>query len=88
MYSFVESDDRVNTVLKFIDDALKELEDMDGNITSYKIHLNVGNWARVSGLTKVLCRLSPKIFHLFSLRIVAYKYKLKTKGPFSKSLKI
>ena len=41
MYSFVEQDDRVETVLSFIDEALKELDEMDGAITSYKSHLNV-----------------------------------------------
>ncbi|KAG9054875.1 hypothetical protein FS842_003912 [Serendipita sp. 407] len=43
MYSFVESDTRVATVLGFIDEALKELDEMDGSITSYKIHLNAVN---------------------------------------------
>jgi exocyst complex component 1 len=41
MYSFVETDDRVTTVLSYIDEALKELDEMDGSVTSYKIHLNV-----------------------------------------------
>lgn len=41
MYSFVETDDRVTTVLNYIDEALKELDEMDGSVTSYKIHLNV-----------------------------------------------
>ena len=41
MYSFVESDDRVAIVLKYIEDAVKELDEMDALVQSYKIHLNV-----------------------------------------------
>lgn len=37
----MESDDRLALVLKFIDDALGELNDMDSMISSYKVHLNV-----------------------------------------------
>jgi len=41
MYSFVESDDRVAIVLKYIEEAVKELDEMDALVQSYKIHLNV-----------------------------------------------
>ena len=41
MYSFVEADDRVTTVLSYIEEALKEIDEMDGSINSYNIHLNV-----------------------------------------------
>ncbi|KZT02419.1 uncharacterized protein LAESUDRAFT_730167 [Laetiporus sulphureus 93-53] len=40
IYSFIESDDRVNVVLKYIDEAIMELEGMDSVLSSYKIHLN------------------------------------------------
>ncbi|KAH8099365.1 exocyst complex component Sec3-domain-containing protein [Cristinia sonorae] len=43
IHSFIETDDRVNTVLKFLDDALAELDSMDSIVASYKIHLNVVN---------------------------------------------
>jgi exocyst complex component 1 len=43
MYSFVEADDRVTTVLTFIEEAMKEIEEMDGSINSYNIHLNVSS---------------------------------------------
>ncbi|THH33432.1 hypothetical protein EUX98_g736 [Antrodiella citrinella] len=43
IHSFIESDDRVNTVLKYLDDALAELDSMDSIVASYKIHLNVVN---------------------------------------------
>jgi hypothetical protein len=46
MYSFVEADDRVATVITFIEEALKEIEEMDGSINSYNIHLNVRSLTR------------------------------------------
>lgn len=41
IHSFLESDDRVGIVLKFMDEALQELDGMDSLVQSYKIHLNV-----------------------------------------------
>jgi hypothetical protein len=49
MYSFVESDDRVAIVLKYIEEAVKELDEMDALVQSYKIHLNV---------SEVLCEIA------------------------------
>ncbi len=43
MYSFVESDDRVAIVLKYVEEAVKELDEMDALVQSYKIHLNVSD---------------------------------------------
>ncbi|KZT75048.1 hypothetical protein DAEQUDRAFT_659540 [Daedalea quercina L-15889] len=43
VHSFIESDDRVNIVLKFLDDAISELDNTDSVISSYKIHLNAVN---------------------------------------------
>ncbi|KAI0340701.1 hypothetical protein BDW22DRAFT_1360141 [Trametopsis cervina] len=40
IHSFIESDDRVNVVLKNLDAAIAELDGMDSIISSYKIHLN------------------------------------------------
>ncbi|KAG8975726.1 hypothetical protein FRC05_005244 [Tulasnella sp. 425] len=40
IHSFLESDDRVAIVLKYIDDAIKELDEMDGYISAYKVQLN------------------------------------------------
>ncbi|OCH94698.1 hypothetical protein OBBRIDRAFT_769029 [Obba rivulosa] len=40
IHSFIESDDRVNFVLKYLDDAITELDSMDSIVSSYKIHLN------------------------------------------------
>ncbi|KAF8898913.1 exocyst complex component Sec3-domain-containing protein [Infundibulicybe gibba] len=40
IHSFLESDDRINIVLKYMDEALSELDNMDSLVSSYKIHLN------------------------------------------------
>ncbi|KAH9969098.1 exocyst complex component Sec3-domain-containing protein [Russula dissimulans] len=40
IHSFIESDDRVALVLKFLDEAILELDNMDSLVSSYKIHLN------------------------------------------------
>ena len=42
IHSFLETDDRILTVLKYIDDAVTELNSMEEQVTSYKIQLNVG----------------------------------------------
>jgi hypothetical protein len=43
IHSFLESDDRVNLVVKYLDEALGEVDAIDSLISSYKIHLNVSN---------------------------------------------
>jgi hypothetical protein len=40
IHSFVETDDRVTLVLRFLDEAILELDNMDSLVSSYKIHLN------------------------------------------------
>jgi hypothetical protein len=40
IHSFLESDDRVNVVIKYLDEALGEVDAMDSLISSYKIHLH------------------------------------------------
>ncbi|KAG6885399.1 hypothetical protein C0993_002132 [Termitomyces sp. T159_Od127] len=40
IHSFLESDDRIGIVLKYLDEAVLELDDMDSLVSSYKIHLN------------------------------------------------
>ncbi|KAL0578603.1 hypothetical protein V5O48_003394 [Marasmius crinis-equi] len=40
IHSFLESDDRVALVLEYMDKALAELDNIDGLVSSYKIHLN------------------------------------------------
>ncbi|KAG5647578.1 hypothetical protein DXG03_008931 [Asterophora parasitica] len=40
IHSFLESDDRIGIVLKYLDEAVSELDNMDSLVSSYKIHLN------------------------------------------------
>jgi len=41
IHSFLESDDRVGAVMKYMDEAIAELDNMETLISTYKIHLNV-----------------------------------------------
>ncbi|KAF9814500.1 hypothetical protein IEO21_05051 [Rhodonia placenta] len=43
VHSFIESDDRIHVVLKYLDEAMSELNGMDSVVSSYKIHLNAVN---------------------------------------------
>ncbi|KAJ7102098.1 exocyst complex component sec3 subunit [Mycena belliarum] len=40
IHSFLESDDLIDVVLKYMDEAILELDNMDSLVSSYKIHLN------------------------------------------------
>ncbi|TFK30812.1 exocyst protein [Coprinopsis marcescibilis] len=40
VHSFLESDDRIGIVMKYLEDAITELDSMNSLISSYKIHLN------------------------------------------------
>lgn len=41
IHAFLESDDRIQSVLKGIDDAIAEMDEMDTRITGYKMQLGV-----------------------------------------------
>lgn len=41
IHAFLESDDRVDQVLSHIDEALKELDDIDIQLSGYRMQLNV-----------------------------------------------
>jgi hypothetical protein len=41
IHAFLETDDRINAVMKQLDEAVQELDDMDSHITGYKMQLNV-----------------------------------------------
>ncbi|CCM03119.1 uncharacterized protein FIBRA_05240 [Fibroporia radiculosa] len=43
VHSFLESDDRIHVVLKYLDESITELDGMDSVLSSYKIHLNAVN---------------------------------------------
>ncbi|KZT30718.1 hypothetical protein NEOLEDRAFT_1126325 [Neolentinus lepideus HHB14362 ss-1] len=40
IHSYIESDDRVAFVIKYLEEAIAELDNMDTLVSSYKIHLN------------------------------------------------
>ncbi|KAG7099041.1 hypothetical protein E1B28_000920 [Marasmius oreades] len=40
IHSFLESDDRVALVLEYMDKAIAELDNIDGLVSTYKIHMN------------------------------------------------
>ncbi|TFK56552.1 hypothetical protein OE88DRAFT_1649908 [Heliocybe sulcata] len=40
IHSYIESDDRVALVIKYLEEAIGELDNMDTFVSSYKIHLN------------------------------------------------
>ena len=48
IHSFLESDDQVTMLVKHMDEAIAELDNLDSTLSSYKIHLNVsllqGRW--------------------------------------------
>jgi hypothetical protein len=46
IHSFLEADDRIAVVLRYMDEAVAELDTMGSLISSYKIHLNVSNSLR------------------------------------------
>lgn len=43
IHSYLESDDRVLTVIKLIDETVAVIDDLDGYISSYKVQLNVSD---------------------------------------------
>ena len=80
IHSFVESDDRIELVLKYLDQAMLELDNMDSLVTSYKTHLNARCTTHTYVLTNLtlLRRLSVMISPTFSLKIGDYKCRRKT----------
>lgn len=75
IHSFLESDDRVNIVVKFLDEAIGQLDNMDSLVSSYKIHLNVGTTLihLETLLIFSLCRPSVMTYYIFSLKTGVYK---------------
>jgi len=50
IHSFLESDDRLALVLKYLDESISELDNMDGLVSSYKIHLDVSSKDHIANL--------------------------------------
>ena len=88
IHSFLESDDRVGVVMKFMDDALAELDNMDGLISTYKIHLNVSiaSTTCVAPLTRMLGCRGWYPLHSISKSWFASS-KSKSKSPASRASK-
>ena len=47
IHSFLESDDRLALLMKFMDEAISEIDNMESLISTYKIHLNVRNFLNI-----------------------------------------
>ena len=87
MYSFVESDDRVAIVLKYIEEAVKELDEMDALVQSYKIHLNVSGPLRHCFMLIQYYSQLRKIFRISKGRIRVFRFKRRTRKRYSTSWK-
>jgi hypothetical protein len=85
MYSFVESDDRVAIVLKYIEEAVKELDEMDALVQSYKIHLNVsGAFAKLL-YPDLCCSPFRKISRTSKDKIRVFRFKRRIRRLCSRS---
>lgn len=86
IHAFLENDDRINTVLLGIDEAIAELDQMDSTLTSYKIQLNVSRTIPlpVCDLTN-LSRVSRKTFRISSRKIAACRFRRRIRELFCKS---
>lgn len=83
IHSFLESDDRVGAVMKYMDEAVAELDNMETLISTYKIHLNVSRVSpKVSYSTHTLFRPLGMILFSFNLKTEVFKCKIKIRGHF------
>lgn len=83
IHSFLESDDRINVVVNFLDEALAQLDSMDSMVQSYKIHLNVRSYTLPIGwFPNNLFRMSAMIFCISNLKTVDCKCRHKTNRLF------
>jgi hypothetical protein len=57
IHAIIESDDRVNDVVRYLDNALADLDKLDQMISLYKTHLNVRKLLTMSLLVKMLTNL-------------------------------
>ena len=73
----------MNLVVKYLDDALGEVDAMDSLISSYKIHLNVGKRQRCFPCSDQFNRLWEMISLSSSRNDVVCKSKCRTKASSS-----
>lgn len=45
IHAFLETDDRIGAVMTQLDEAVQELDEMDRNLSGYKVQLNVGKYS-------------------------------------------
>lgn len=70
----------MNLVVKYLDEALGEVDAMDTLISSYKIHLNVGKLLQRICCSDWFDRLWEMIFLLFNPNDAVCKFKCRTKA--------
>ena len=71
------------TVLKYLDDAITELDTMQSVVSSYKIHLNVSAFAthrHISFHSVISYRLSATTLHTFKVRAAVSRFKREING--------
>jgi hypothetical protein len=85
IHSLIETDDRVTLVLKFLDEAVLELDNMDSLVSSYKIHLNASRLLVPSDTdcNLILRRPSTTIYCLFSRKTEVFKCRHRINAPCS-----
>jgi exocyst complex component 1 len=88
IHSFIESDDRVALVLKFLDEAILELDNMDSLVSSYKIHLNASQLLVPSNVDYYLILRRPltTTYCLFSRKTEVFKCRHRINAPCSMNL--
>lgn len=59
IHAIIESDDRVNDVVKYLDNALAEVDRMDQMLTLYRTHLNVSSSSSIEITTLITCMSRP-----------------------------
>ena len=80
IHSFLESDDRLALLMKCMDEAISEIDNMESLISTYKIHLNVRNPLRIYACSPHFpSRQSTTIFFISNPRTRDYKYKHRIK---------
>ncbi len=84
IHSFLESDDRIGIVLKYMDEAITELDSMGSLIQSYKIHLNVRSDVSTISCSRLrfIRRRSATTSPISNLRTGVFKSRHKTNMPF------
>lgn len=68
------------TVIKHMDEAIAELDNLDSILSSYKIHLNVSLLQGCRKFKLTIYRPSAMIFCTYKVKIVACKFRPRISG--------